>query len=247
MLDDQQLEQFSRQLLLDDFGVEQQRKLLDATVAVVGLGGLGSPVSLYLAASGVGRLILIDHDRVERSNLQRQVLYGEDALGASKADAASRLLRARYPSCEIITVSQKLTAQTARSSLGAAGVVADCSDDYPTRYALSRACIDMLKPLVSAAAVRGEGQLTTFAPSLGGPCYQCLYPTEADGGALSCSEAGVLGPVVGVMGTLQALEVIKILTGWGENLIGTLQLVDLMNGQFHRIAVPVRPDCSACG
>ncbi|MEO0436990.1 MAG: HesA/MoeB/ThiF family protein [Pseudomonadota bacterium] len=246
MLDDRQLEQFSRQLLLDGFGVEQQRKLLDATVAVVGLGGLGSPVSMYLAAAGIGRLILIDHDQVERSNLPRQVLYGEEAIGVSKANAAGKLLSARCPRCEIVTISQKLTEQTAVSTLGSADVIADCTDDYHARYALNHACIETSTPLVSAAAVRGEGQLTTFAPSLGGPCYQCLYPTQTEGGALSCSEAGVLGPVVGVLGTLQALEVIKMLTGWGENLVGSLQLIDLTNLRFHKIAIPVTQDCRAC-
>ena len=247
MLTDAELEYFSRQLLVIGFDLEQQETLREASVLVVGCGGLGSPLAIYLAAAGVGELVLIDHDEVEVSNLHRQPLHGSSNVGGSKVASAESFVRDRYPLCRVTTHQTKVDAFNAAGFVANATLVADASDNYPVRYALNDACLVQGVPLVSAAAVRGEGQLATFHAETGGPCYQCLYPDTSSDAALSCRENGVLGPVVGVLGTMQALEVIKVITGWGENLQGQLLLADLANNGFNTLAISRRDDCPACG
>lgn len=247
MLTDRALERYSRQLMLPDFDLQQQQKLGDSTVLIVGCGGLGSSLALYLAAAGVGRLLLADGDRVELSNLQRQILHGDADIGRAKAESARQALERLTPDCEALALSQRLEGDELLAAVAEADIVADGSDNYPTRFALNRACIAAQRPLVSAAAVRGEGQLSTFFPAAGGPCYRCLYPQEGADSALSCSESGVLGPVVGAMGTLQALEVLKVLTGWGDSLAGRLLILDLKHWEQRMLSLAPRTDCPDCG
>lgn len=246
MLTDAALERYSRQLLLPDFSMEQQQMLAASTVLVVGCGGLGSSLSLYLAAAGVGELVLADGDRVELSNLQRQILHGDADIGRPKADSARETLERLTPDCAVTALQAHLAGDDLQSAVAECDLVADGSDNYPTRFALNRACIAHGKPMVSAAAVRGEGQLATFAPARGGPCYRCLYPEEGSDAALSCAESGVLGPVVGAIGALQALEVLKLLTGWGEPLVGRLLTLDLKHWEQRVLDVAPRPGCPDC-
>lgn len=247
MLSDDDLERFSRQLLLPGFSFEEQQRLRDASVLVVGCGGLGSPLALYLAAAGVGRLRLADGDRVERSNLQRQILHGAADIGRDKAASAAASVARLAPDCAVTTLARRLEGDPLDDAVAAADLVADGSDNYPTRFALNRACIAHGRPLVSAAAIRGEGQLSTFHPAGGGPCYRCLYPEEGQRAALSCAESGVLGPVVGAIGALQALEVLKLLSGWGETLVGVLLSFDLRHWEQRRLRLSPRADCADCG
>jgi adenylyltransferase/sulfurtransferase len=247
VLSNASLERYSRQLMLPDFSIEQQERLFDARVLVVGCGGLGSSLSLYLAAAGVGELVLADGDRVELSNLQRQILHGDADIGRSKADSARETLERLTPDCAVTALQTHLEGDALAAAVADCDLVADGSDNYPTRFALNRACIASGRPMVSAAAVRGEGQLSTFAPALGGPCYRCLYPEEGADAALSCAESGVLGPVVGAIGALQALEVLKLLTGWGEPLVGRLLSMDLKHWEQRVLAVAPRPGCPDCG
>lgn len=247
MLSDRALERYSRQLLLPDFDLEQQEQLKATRVLIVGCGGLGSSLALYLAAAGVGELVLADGDRVELSNLQRQILHGDADIGRAKADSAQEALERLTPDCEAIALSRHLEGEELEDAVARSDLVADGSDNYPTRYALNRACIAQGKALVSAAAVRGEGQLSTFYPAGGGPCYRCLYPQEGADSALSCSESGVMGPVVGALGTLQALEVLKLLTGWGDTLVGRLLSLDLKHWEQRVLMLAPRAGCPDCG
>lgn len=247
MLSDKALERYSRQLLLPDFSMEQQQRLAGARVLVVGCGGLGSSLALYLAAAGVGCLVLADGDRVELSNLQRQILHGDADIGRAKADSARQSLERLAPDCEVVALQTHLAGAALSEAVADVDLVADGSDNYPTRFALNRACIDSSIPLVSAAAVRAEGQLSTFYPAAGGPCYRCLYPEEGGESALSCAQSGVLGPVVGAIGALQALEVLKLLTQWGDSLVGTLLTLDLKHWEMQRLALARRATCPDCG
>ncbi|WOJ95007.1 HesA/MoeB/ThiF family protein [Congregibacter variabilis] len=246
MLSDRELEQYSRQLMLPDFTLEYQERLRASWVLVVGCGGLGSPLAIYLAAAGVGRLILADGDTVERTNLHRQILHGEADIGRSKAASAAALIGAHYPDCRVSQFTEKLQGEALNQAVSSVNLVADGTDNYPTRFALSRACIRARKPLVSAAAARSEGQLATFDVASGGACYRCLYPQEGANTALSCRDNGVLGPVVGVLGTLQALEVIKMLTGWGDSLRSRMLMMDLRSYEQSIVSIARRPDCPDC-
>ncbi|MFT4768221.1 MAG: molybdopterin/thiamine biosynthesis adenylyltransferase [Glaciecola sp.] len=246
MLSDRELEQYSRQLMLPDFTLEYQERLRDAWVLVVGCGGLGSPLAIYLAAAGVGRLILADGDTVERTNLHRQILHGEADIGRFKAASAAALIGAHYPDCRVSQFTEQLQDEALFQAVASVDLVADGTDNYPTRFALNRACIRAAKPLVSAAAARSEGQLATFDVASGGACYRCLYPQEGADTALSCRDNGVLGPVVGVLGTLQALEVIKILTGWGDSLRSRILMIDLRSYEQNIVDIARRADCPDC-
>lgn len=245
-ISDRELEQYSRQLMLPDFTLAQQERLRDASVLVLGCGGLGSPLAIYLAAAGVGRVTLADGDRVERSNLHRQILHGEEDVGRAKVASAEAYITARYADCRVTQIPEALDGAALVQAVVDVDVVADGSDNYPTRYALNRACIAAAKPLVSGAAARSEGQLATFDVAAGGACYRCLYPQEGAATALSCADNGVLGPVVGILGTLQALEVIKVLTGWGYSLRSRILMMDLRSYEQRVIDVPPRKDCPDC-
>jgi len=246
MLSDEQLLRYNRQILLHDFDIAGQERLQRSTVLVVGLGGLGCPAALYLAAAGVGRLVLADGDDVELSNLQRQIGHGDADIGINKAASVAAAIAALNPGTAVEVVPQRLEEEQLPALLKGVDLVLDATDNYPVRYALNRACIAAALPLVSAAAVRSEGQLSVFDPVRGGPCYRCLYPMEGSDTALRCSESGVLAPVVGVLGSLQAMEALKVLSGFGEPLLGKLLLLDLRSMDIRRLALPPRDDCPDC-
>lgn len=232
---------YSRQVVLREVGVNGQSLLCDSTALVVGVGGLGSVAAMYLAGAGVGRLILVDRDRVELSNLQRQVLYRQNDLGRAKTAAARDQLQALNPEIDIVLCD----AENWREHLPLADVVLDCTDNFPSRFAINHACVAARKPLVSGAAVRFEGQLAVFDLRRGGPCYACLYP-EMGEAQETCEEAGVLGPVVGTVGTLQALSALKLMLGIGDDS-GHLLVWDAGDMQWRRLHIKSDPHCPVCG
>ena len=246
MLSDEQLLRYNRQLLLHDFDVAGQERLQAAAVLVVGLGGLGCPAALYLAAAGVGRLLLADGDDVELSNLQRQVAHGDADIGSNKAKSAADAVAALNPGVEVEVIPKTLEESDLSALLQRVDLVLDATDNYPTRYALNRACIAAGIPLVSGAAVRSEGQVAVFDPARGGPCYRCLYPLDEAETALGCSDSGVLAPVVGVVGSLQAMEALKVISGFGEPLRGRLLMLDLRTMEIRSLALSPREGCEDC-
>lgn len=247
MLNDKQLERYARQVLIADFDVQGQERLQAATVLVVGLGGLGSPAALYLAAAGVGKLILADGDRVELSNLQRQIAHQETDVGRNKARSAACSATALNSDITVEVVDRNLTEADLMPLLEGVDLVVDASDNYSIRFALNRVCIQRAVPLVSAAAVRSEGQISVFDPVRGGPCYRCLYREEGEHSALSCAQSGVLAPVVGVFGSLLAMETIKVLAAYGEHLSASVLMLDLKTMESHKLTVPRWKECPDCG
>jgi molybdopterin/thiamine biosynthesis adenylyltransferase len=242
---DDQLLRYSRQIMLPSFGVEGQQRLLDARVLVVGLGGLGSPVAMYLAAAGVGTLVLADFDAVDLSNLQRQLLHTSERIGMTKVDSAVRTLTAVNPDVLLETVKGSLTETNLGPLVAGVDLVVDACDNFTTRFAVNTACYKARVPLVSGAAIRTEGQIAVFSGQPGGPCYQCLYPR--DGGIdETCSANGILAPVVGIIGSIQANEAIKILGKLGEPLYGRLLLLDALAMEWRNLRVPADPQCPVC-
>jgi len=246
VLNDEQLDRYSRQLLMPTFDFHSQEKLLNATVLIVGLGGLGCPAALYLAAAGVGNMILADGDVVELNNLQRQIAHNAEDIGRNKAESAAASIASLNPEVNITVLNYALGDGELKQLIHDADLVVDATDNFTVRFAINRACIAGSVPMVSAAAVRSEGQLSVFHPAAGGPCYRCLYPIDGADSALSCSESGVLGPVVGVIGSLLSLEAVKVLTDYGENLVGRLLIMDLATMEVCRLVLPPKPDCPDC-
>lgn len=247
MLTSDDLARYSRHLALREIGVAGQEKLKAARVLVIGAGGLGSPAALYLAASGVGTIGVIDNDRVDVSNLQRQVLYDSDSVGQPKAEMARQRLLALNPQIELIAHQVELRAANVREIFAGYDIVLDGTDRFATRYLSNDACVILRKPLVSAAIHRFEGQALTYVPGQG-PCYRCLFPEPpADGLVPNCAEAGVLGVLPGVMGTIQATEAIKLIIGVGEPLLGRLLTYDALAMRFEEFRFKRRPDCAVCG
>jgi len=244
-MNDDQLLRYSRQIMLPDVDLEGQEKLLNARVLIVGLGGLGSPVAMYLAAAGVGKLILADFDEVDLSNLQRQIIHNNARIGHNKAQSAAQTLRALNPEIEINCVDTKLDASTLKELVASVDVVADCTDNFAIRFALNAACVAAKVPLVSGAAIRLEGQVAIFDSANNSPCYRCLYEENDDD--LSCAANGVLAPLVGVVGSMQALETIKLIVGFGTNLAGRLLIFDARHSQWRELKLPRDPDCPVCG
>lgn len=241
------LARYSRHLALREIGVQGQEKLKAAKVLLVGAGGLGSPAALYLAASGVGTIGVIDNDRVDVSNLQRQVLYDTQSVGRPKADAAKERLLALNPEIELVSHAVELRAANVREIFARYDVILDGTDRFNTRYLTNDACVILRKPLVSAAIHRFEGQAMTYAPGQA-PCYRCLFPEPpADGLVPNCAEAGVLGVLPGVMGTIQATEAIKLIVGVGEPLLGRLLTYDALAMRFGEFRFTRRTDCAVCG
>ncbi|MFB9147946.1 ThiF family adenylyltransferase [Halomonas alkalicola] len=245
---DADLLRYSRQIMLAQIDIEGQERLLAGRALVVGAGGLGSPVALYLAAAGVGRLTLADADAVELSNLQRQIAHGEADLGRNKAESARDSARALNPGCTIETLTAHLEGEAMAAAVADADVVLDCTDRFSSRYAINAACRAAGVPLVSGAAIRFSGQLAVFDPrDPDGPCYACLYPPDDRGDeALSCAESGVVAPLVGLIGSFQALEAIKLLSGAGTPHRG-LSTFDGLTGQWRHFKVPRDPACPVCG
>jgi adenylyltransferase/sulfurtransferase len=243
-----EIHRYSRHILLGEVGGIGQARLRAASVLIVGAGGLGSPLALYLAAAGVGRIGIVDDDVVELSNLQRQIAHGMADLGTGKAESAAAAARAINPEVRIETHVTRLSAENAKALIGDYDIVCDGSDNFATRFLVADTAVRMHRTLISAAVLRFEGQLSTFKPHVGGPCYRCLYPeAPPDGLVPSCSEAGVLGAVTGVMGTLQATEVLKEILEIGTGLSGRLLIWDAMDMRFRTINIPRDPACRTCG
>lgn len=246
-LDDQQLLRFSRQIMLPELDVAGQEKLLNARVLIVGLGGLGSPSALYLAAAGVGELVLADDDAVELSNLQRQIVHDTASLGVPKAESARRTLRRLNPDLRVETLIERMTPERLLDLAGRVDLVIDATDNFAVRYAMNDACWATGTPLVSGAAIRWEGQVAVFDPRQpDAACYRCLYREGSDE-ALNCSENGVIAPLVGVIGTCQALEAIKLICGVGETLAGYVLYFDARHMDWRKLRLRRDPDCPTCG
>lgn len=245
-LSDQELLRYSRQIMLPKFDVAGQLALKNAHVLVIGMGGLGSPAALYLTAAGVGQLSIIDHDTVEVSNLQRQVIHGEASLGLHKVESAKQRLQDVNPLVQIHSLAQRIVGEALSELIRQVDLVLDCTDNFTTRFEVNRYCVQHKKPLISAAAIRMEGQISVYdSRQTDSPCYQCLYP-EGDEQALSCSESGVMSPLVGILGSMQAMEAIKLLSGLGEPLVGKLLILDAMSMQWRSLKLKKDPACTCC-
>ncbi len=248
-MDDQQLLRYSRHLLLDDIGVEGQEKLLAAHALVLGAGGLGSPVALYLGSAGVGRITVIDDDMVDLSNLQRQIMHTEARVGQPKAASARAAVAALNPGVEVRAIARRANEELLRELAGDADVVLDCSDNFATRHMLNRVCVALRKPLISGAASGFAGQVSVYdLRRSDSPCYACVFPpTTQSSPDARCATMGVLAPLVGLTGSLQAAEAIKLLCGCGTPLTGRLLLIDLRRTEFIQVRIHQRSDCGACG
>lgn len=247
-LTDDLLLRYSRHILLPQIGVAGQMRICDASVLVVGAGGLGCPVALYLGASGVGRMLLADGDTVDLSNLQRQIGHGTAAIGENKAESLARSVRAINPEIDVRPIGEALANAALHEAVAVVDLVVDASDNFATRHAVNRACVLLGKPLVSGAAIGFSGQLAVFdSRQVTSPCYHCLFPDHADEPELRCAEAGVVSPLVGVIGAMQALEALKYLAGAGEPLIGRLLLWDGLHAEARVMRVPRDPACPVCG
>ncbi len=246
-LSDSDLERYSRQILMPEFDVAGQRALAQSHVLVVGAGGLGCPVVLYLAGAGVGHIEVIDDDHVERANLQRQIAFTEADIGRSKAEALAERAMALNPRVRVDGIHGRADQRWLSRAATRNHLVLDATDNFETRFEVNQACVDATVPLVSGAAIRAEGQVAVFDTGQArGPCYQCLYADVGEA-TLSCSEAGVIGPLVGMIGATQAMEAIKLLAGVGEPLTGRLLLLDAWRMQWREIRVPKDPACRICG
>lgn len=246
MLSDNQLLRYSRQIMLGDVDIEGQQRWLDSRVLILGLGGLGSPVAMYLAAAGIGHLVLVDDDQVEMTNLQRQIAHTTASIGQSKVESAAATLAQINPDIEVTTRAERLDETALMEQVAKVDLVVDCTDNFTTRFMLNRACVAHKKPLVSGAAIRMEGQISVYHPGVeGSPCYQCLYK-EGEDEALTCSEAGVLSPLVGIIGSMQALEALKVLASIGTPLIGRLLLLDAKNMEWRSLKLRPDPECPIC-
>ena len=246
-MNDDELLRYSRQIMLPDFDIAGQDRLLAAKALIVGLGGLGSPVSMYLAAAGVGELWLADHDTVDLTNLQRQIVHRDAAIGQPKVESAAQTLRALNPHTRIHPLQQRLEGETLSAAVAAVDIVIDCSDNFRTRFALNAACWQQRIPLISGAAIRSEGQLMVIDPRVAGsPCYRCLYDDAVQDEQLSCSQNGVLSPIVGVIGTLQALEAIKLLAEYGQPAVGKLLVFDGKTLEWRTLTLKPDPRCNVC-
>ncbi len=247
-LSDEQLRRYSRHLILPEVGLDGQKKICAARVLCIGAGGLGSPIALYLAAAGVGTLGLVDFDRVELSNLQRQVIHGTPDLGRSKTESAHETLRRINPDVEVVLHSVRISSQNALEVIAPYDIVVDGTDNFPTRYLTNDACVLLKRPNVYGSVFRFEGQASLFAPHLGGPCYRCLFPEPPPPGTVpSCAEGGVLGVLPGLIGCLQATEILKLVIGQGTSLLGRLLLYNALEMKFREIKVRRDPRCPLCG
>ena len=243
-MDDKQLLRYSRHILLPPIDVRGQEKLLESRVLIIGLGGLGSPAAMYLAASGVGHLVLADHDKVDLTNLQRQIVHATERVGQDKVASAARGLDALNPGVRITTFNQKLEGAALEEQIQQVDAVVDTTDNFASRFAINEACMRAGKPLISGAVVRFEGQVAVFPP--GGPCYRCLY-TEGGGPDEACATLGVLAPAAGIIGSIQAVETLKVLLGIGQTLAGRLLLFDALSMEWREMKLRQDPACPVCG
>ena len=246
IVDTDLLERYSRQIRLPQVGEAGQQRLLESRVLIVGMGGLGSPASMYLTAAGVGHLVISDFDRVDESNLQRQIVHRHANIGREKAASARELLKELNPRVRVDAVDYELDGDELTEQVGRADVVVDCTDNFPSRFTLNRESLATGTPFVSGAAIRWQGQVATFLPQRSdSPCYQCLYPDESIEAA-TCAAEGIMAPIVGVIGSVQALETLNILLEVGESLAGRLLLFDGLSMEWESIKLPKNPNCPAC-
>ncbi|OGP64145.1 MAG: adenylyltransferase, partial [Deltaproteobacteria bacterium RBG_16_42_7] len=244
---EEQLQRYSRHIILPEVGGKGQKKISNARVFIIGAGGLGCPVGYYLAAAGVGTIALIDNDNVELSNLQRQIAHSIKTLGINKAESAKKTFEALNSDVNVLAIKERVNNKNILDLIKDYDVVVDGSDNFPTRYLINDACVMLKKPLVSGAILRFEGQVTTILPGKG-PCYRCLFECPPPPGLVpSCQEAGVLGVLPGVIGALQATEVLKIILGKGKPLVGQLLIYDALGTNFRKVKIPQNPDCAICG
>lgn len=247
-MDDQHLLRYARHILLDELGIEGQERLLSSCALIVGAGGLGSPAAYYLASAGVGHITLADDDEVELSNLQRQILHTTARLGWPKAESGRQALLDMNPDVQVSARVQRLLDAELDDAVASADIVLDCCDNFATRHAVNRACVTHRKPLVSGAAIRFAGQISVFDLRRDdAPCYHCLFPEADDVEALSCATTGVLGPLVGIIGSMQAAEAIKLLAQMGEPLVGRLLCLDALTMQWNEVRFRRDPGCLVCG
>ena len=244
-MNSRQRSRYNRQIRLAQIGEAGQQKIIDSTLLIIGMGGLGSPAAMYLAASGVGRLIISDFDIVEASNLQRQIIHENAAIGDNKVDSAKRSIQALNPDCMVETINYQLDGDELKTIIDRVDIVLDCSDNFATRFEVNRYCVEAKKALVSGAAVRLEGQMMSYQPHSNGPCYQCLY-SDAYDTAENCAMEGVLAPVVGVIGAMQALQALMILAGIGEAFAGKLLVFDAMLMEWRQLTLPRSAVCPVC-
>lgn len=246
-MDDDQLLRYSRHILLDELGIEGQRKLLAAHALVIGAGGLGSPVALYLGTAGVGTITLVDHDTVDVTNLQRQIAHTLARVGQPKVESAAQAIAAINPDVRVVALRERADAARLATLVAAADVVLDCSDNFATRQAVNAVCVAHGKPLVAGAAIGFDGQISVYdTREPAHPCYACLFPPEATYEEVRCSTMGVFAPLVGIIGTMQAAEALKLLAGVGSSLAGRLQMLDARTMEWHEIRLGRQEACPVC-
>lgn len=244
---DEELLRYSRHILLDDIGIEGQQKITESTVFIVGAGGLGSPVAMYLAASGVGHLVIADHDTVDLTNLQRQVAHRTESVGAAKVESMRQTLAAINPTVRITALLERAEGPMLDQWVRQSDVVIDCSDNFRTRHAVNAACVRFGIPLVSGAAIRFDGQISVYdTRDANAPCYACVFPAEATFEEVRCSTMGVFAPLVGIIGSMQASEALRLMAGVGRSLAGRLQMLDGRSMEWTEIRVPRHRDCPVC-
>jgi molybdopterin-synthase adenylyltransferase len=247
-MNDAQLLRYSRHILLNEVGVEGQERLLESHALVIGAGGLGSPVALYLGSAGVGRITIVDHDVVDETNLQRQIAHNLARVGRPKAESVVEAIAAINPDVRVTPLVQRADGDLLDKWVAQADVVLDCTDNFLTRHAINRACVLHHKPLVSGAAIRMDGQLSVFDQRTpGNPCYACVFPENSGVEETRCATMGVFAPLVGIIGTMQAAEALKLLIGLGSRLAGQLLMLDGRDLSFNQIALPQNPRCTVCG
>ncbi len=246
-MNDEQLLRYSRQIMLPYVGIEGQQKLLAARVLIIGMGGLGSPIAMYLAAAGIGHLIICDFDEVDLSNLQRQIIHSsEQRIGDNKALSAKQTLEQLNPHIQVTALTEKLDKEQLENQVTLADVVLDGTDNFSSRFLLNQICFNSKTPLVSGAAIRMEGQVIVFSNQGDGACYRCLYKDDADDTATTCSENGILSPIVGIIGSIQAVEAMKIIMSIGKTLESRLLLLDAFTMDWRSLKLPIDPQCPVC-
>lgn len=246
-MNDNQLLRYSRHILLNEIGVEGQQALLDSHALVIGAGGLGSPVALYLATAGVGSITLVDHDTVDLTNLQRQIAHRADRVGQPKVDSAARSMAEINPEVRVVALQERADAARLLQLVADADVVLDCSDNFATRHAVNAACVAHQRPLVSGAAIGFDGQISVYdTRQADAPCYACLFPPDTTFEETRCATMGVFAPLVGIIGSMQAAEALKLLAGVGSSLAGRLQMLDARSMEWTEVRLPRHPQCSVC-
>jgi adenylyltransferase/sulfurtransferase len=247
-LDNEQIRRYSRHLILPEVGLAGQKKICSTSVLCIGAGGLGSPIAMYLAAAGIGKIGIVDFDTVDFSNLQRQIIHGTSDVGRPKAESARETIKGINPTCEVVIHNVRLSSENAMEIIAQYDIVVDGTDNFPTRYLTNDACVLLKKPNVYGSIFRFEGQASVFAPHLGGPCYRCLYPEPPPPGMVpSCAEGGVLGVLPGIVGCIQATEILKLAIGKGTPLIGRLMLFNALDMKFRELKLRRDPKCPVCG